>query len=249
VLEIGPTLRAARIHRGIELAEVERKTKIRTRQLIALEEERFDALPGRAYARSFLKEYAEFLGLEANRYVEEFDTRFADAEPEPLVPSRQRLVGPLLPTHAATALMLALVVVAISIAAWRFESGHAPPATKPTRSHRPTVTSVSPPLIPAGEVTARTAPPRPRLARLVLIAARGNCWLLVRDGSGAGPILYQGLLSEGQSLRFARRHLWIRVGAPWNLDARLNGAALASLRPDTGNVLVTPTGTQPVPAQ
>jgi hypothetical protein len=80
----------------------------------------------------------------------------------------------------------------------------------------------------------------------VLVAARGNCWLLIRDGSPAGPILYQGILSPGQSLRFTRRYLWIRVGAPWNLDARLNGTGIQSLRPDTGNLLVTPTGVQPV---
>jgi hypothetical protein len=246
VLEIGLTLRAARIDRGLELADVEQATKIRCRQLIALEEERFDALPGRAYARSFLKEYAEFLGLDGSRYLEEFDRRLADAEREPLVTHRVRPAArPLLPTRTGSALALGLAVVAVSIAAWRFGSGNAPPAASPTRSNTPTMITLSPPAIPRDEVTAPAAQPRPRLARLVLVAARGNCWLLVRDGSEAGPILYQGVLSQGKSLRFARRHLWIRVGAPWNLDARLNGTTIATLRPDTGNLLVTSTGVQP----
>jgi transcriptional regulator with XRE-family HTH domain len=245
VLEIGSTLRAARIHRGLELADVERATKIRPRQLIALEEERFEALPGRAYARSFLKEYAEFLGLDGGGYLEEFDRRLVDAEPEPLVPPRARAGGRLLPMRTGSALVLGLAVVAVSIAAWRFGSGNAPIATTPTRPRAPTLTRLSPPGVPRREVTARAAPPRPGLARLVLVAARGNCWLLVRDGSRAGPILYQGILSRGQSLRLARHHFWVRVGAPWNLDARLNGTAIPTLRPDTGDVLVTPTGVQP----
>src|SRR5947199_5150142 len=43
---------------------------IRARQLQALEEERFDWLPGDAYARSFLRTYADYLGLEWQRSEE-----------------------------------------------------------------------------------------------------------------------------------------------------------------------------------
>jgi cytoskeletal protein RodZ len=60
-------------------------------RLKALEDEDFDALPGRAYAASFLREYAEFLGLDGQRFVDEFDARFPEAE-LPMAPVTR--VGP-----------------------------------------------------------------------------------------------------------------------------------------------------------
>ena len=80
---------------------------------------------------------------------------------------------------------------------------------------------------------------RPALARLVVTAAGGECWLSVRLGSQDGPVLYEGLLQEGASLRFARRRLWVRIGAPWNLLATLNGRPVQGLPAETGNLLVT----------
>jgi cytoskeleton protein RodZ len=81
---IGQRLREERVARGVELAEVTEHTKIRAQYLRALEEERWDALPGAAYARGFLRTYAEFLGLDADALVGEYRLReAAEGEPEP----------------------------------------------------------------------------------------------------------------------------------------------------------------------
>ena len=61
---VGQVLREARSERGIKLSEVERVTKIREKFLLAMEEERWEALPAPVYARSFLSAYARFLGLD-----------------------------------------------------------------------------------------------------------------------------------------------------------------------------------------
>jgi cytoskeleton protein RodZ len=63
-------------------------TRTRASYLAALERERFDALPGRACARAFLREYAEHLGLDGQRLPDEYDTRFPDVEEPPLAPAR-----------------------------------------------------------------------------------------------------------------------------------------------------------------
>ena len=91
MFEIGSSLREARMRRGLELSDVERDTRIRTRYLTALEEERFDVLPGPAYAKGFLRTYADFLGLDAQQFVDEYNTRFAPPdEPAGAVPERIR---------------------------------------------------------------------------------------------------------------------------------------------------------------
>jgi cytoskeleton protein RodZ len=72
---IGKHLAEARVARGIELAEVEERLKIRAHYLRAMEEERWDQLPGVAYARGFLRAYGDYLGLDgralARQYSEE----------------------------------------------------------------------------------------------------------------------------------------------------------------------------------
>lgn len=69
---IGQTLHEARAARGIELDEVERVTKIRVKYLRAMEEDRWEVLPGDAYARGFLSTYASFLGLDGRALVDEY---------------------------------------------------------------------------------------------------------------------------------------------------------------------------------
>ena len=69
---VGQELRAARLRRGDEIAQVSRALKIRKDHLEALEEDRLEDLPGKTYAIGFVRSYARHLGLDADRYVERF---------------------------------------------------------------------------------------------------------------------------------------------------------------------------------
>lgn len=71
--DLGRKLKEARESRGLSLKEVEEATKIRKKYLQALEEEDFKIIPGRTYARGFVKNYSNFLHLETNELLEEFD--------------------------------------------------------------------------------------------------------------------------------------------------------------------------------
>ena len=64
---IGETLREAREQLGLTLEEAEHATRIRTHHLQALENEAWDSLPSPVQARGFLHNYADFLGLDAER--------------------------------------------------------------------------------------------------------------------------------------------------------------------------------------
>lgn len=74
---VGQHLRAARLRRGDELAAIARVLKIRKDHLEALEEDRQDVLPGRAYAIGFVRSYADYLGLDATETVERFKSEIA----------------------------------------------------------------------------------------------------------------------------------------------------------------------------
>jgi cytoskeletal protein RodZ len=232
MFEIGSSLREARERRGLELPAVERATHIRSRYLAALEEERFDVLPAPAYAKGFLRTYADFLGLDAQRFVDEYSARFPPEEEPPAVTlARVRRRRSLLDSR----LVVVAFAVLLGLIGWRLsslESRHtaASPPPPPTVSH----TRVSQP-------TAPLAPPtRPKTAALVLVA-RGRCWISVRLDSEAGRRLYEGTLETGRSVRFVARRLWLRIGAPWNLEATLNGKPV-ELPGSVGNIVVTAAG-------
>ena len=60
-----------------------------------------------------------------------------------------------------------------------------------------------------------------------------------REVATLGKDLYERTLEPGQSARFSGTRLWVRIGAPWNVDATLNGKPVR-LPASTGDVLVTP---------
>jgi len=237
VFEIGASLRAAREHRQLQLAEVERATHIRAKYLLALEEERFDVLPGTAYAKGFLRTYADFLGLEGSRFVDEFNERFAPEElPEASAPVRvekpRRLLG-------AWVVAIPLLAVGIGLIAWRMTSGGGSGGQRRAEIVAPVthlrVTTANPP--PHRAAVAPKA--KPKRAQIAFVASRGSCWLSVRLGSSTGRVLYEQTLQPGERAQFAGSHLWIRIGAPWNLDATLNGKRV-QLPTSIADVMVTP---------
>lgn len=243
--QIGQTLRQARRSRGLELDTIARATRIPPKYLAALEDERFERLPGEAYTRSFLRQYARHLGLDPEGLLEELRARIGDdEEEEPLLlyqPRRRRIE----PRAALAVVVAAGLAVAVALAAWQSDGSEpvklspARPAAKPAAAGLRLAARGWPGPGPRRE----HAPAEPRWVRL--LAARGDCWLSVRRGSETGEVLYEGLLRRGASLRFRLRSLWIRMGAPWNLDVRIGGRRLAGLPDRTGNVLLTSSGLRP----
>jgi len=91
--EIGATLREARMRARIDVSEIEATTKIRAKYLRALENEEWGLLPGPTFVKSFLRTYAQALGLDGKSLVEEYrlhHERPSEGMLEPIVASPQR---------------------------------------------------------------------------------------------------------------------------------------------------------------
>jgi cytoskeleton protein RodZ len=235
VFEIGNSLREARLRRKLELSQVEHDTHIRARYLMALEDERFDALPGTAYAKGFLRTYADYLGLDGPQFVDEFNARLAPEEELPAA-APVKVHGR---RSARTPLLLAVPVAAlVALVAWQLSTSgghsHAAFRPRPTRHAQPPRPAVRP-----------TVAQPPRLARIVVVASRGSCWLAVRRESATGQQIFQRTLQPGESVRFVAKRLWIRFGAPWNADATLDGKSVR-LPGAIADVVVTSTGIRAV---
>ena len=80
MFEIGNSLRDARLRKGLDFAELEQGTKIRAKYLRALEDENFDVLPAPTYVKGFLRTYADYLGLDGQLYVDEYNVRYTSGD-------------------------------------------------------------------------------------------------------------------------------------------------------------------------
>lgn len=69
--EIGEILKKARIEKGYTLDDLQQTTKIQKRYLEAIEQGNTEILPGRFYARAFVKQYADIVGLDGEELLNE----------------------------------------------------------------------------------------------------------------------------------------------------------------------------------
>jgi cytoskeletal protein RodZ len=82
---LGERLAAAREHKGVDLARAERDTKIRMRYLAALERGDYRDLPGAVYTKGFLRNYAQYLGLDPDDVLRQWRRERGETEVEPVV--------------------------------------------------------------------------------------------------------------------------------------------------------------------
>jgi cytoskeletal protein RodZ len=134
---IGVTLREARNRRKVDLSEVEAAIKIRVRYLQAIENEEWDALPGGAYTRGFIRTYAFYLGLDGERLADDYRRSTAPVggervpkrvEPVPMgTRGRSRVSG--WAVIAAVCVLLVALVVGIGLLGGN--GGSSSPGTAP----------------------------------------------------------------------------------------------------------------------
>jgi hypothetical protein len=211
------------------------------RYLNALEEERFELLPGSVYAKGFLRTYADYLGLDGQVFVDEYNARFEDEEAQP-APSQLDLRPRSLRPYGLAAIVL-LLSLGGALLAWQL-SGSSPQPAQPAGAAAGTARARVPDTPLPGARPANAVATRAGTA-LVLRAARGPCWLSVRRRSEQGRLLFESRLEPGELRRFRERQLWMRIGAPWNLIASRGGRRL-SLPQTVATVLVTARGVRTV---
>ncbi len=242
MFEIGNSLREARLRQGLDFPEIEHATKIRGKYLRALEDENFEQLPAQTYVKGFLRTYADYLNLEGQLYVDEYNSRFVTEEDAPLRVRGGGASWPNTPRLHSSAVLIALTAIglatALVIAAWKFGAADRDPTVPglATEKKQPGRT--------ANQTGARsgTAAARKKLT-LRVAAVRGDSWLEVYRGSSAGPMEYEGTLNPGQFQVFVGRKFWIRAGAPSNLRIKLNGRiATIPATDDATDFLATPKG-------
>jgi hypothetical protein len=190
---IGPTLREARSRRKVDLSEVEAAIKIRVRYLQAMENEEWDALPGGAYTRGFIRTYASYLGLDGERLADDY--RRATGPPggervpkrvEP-VPTARRGRRPLVSSRlviVAVCLLLVAVVVGIALAGGGGDSSSSSSSATAGRGEKP------------GGKHARKPVATSKPGVVVRLTATAEVWVCLLDAKEE-PLVDGQILEEG----------------------------------------------------
>jgi cytoskeletal protein RodZ len=231
VFEIGNSLREARMRRGVDFAQAELGTKIRGKYLRALEDEQFEVLPAQTYVKGFLRTYAEYLGLDGQLYVDEYNSRFVAGDDHEQRVARRSAVRPTrrnrrLETGIVLgALALITIVTVVVISAWKTD-GNPPKAPKrPVKQH----------------ATKRATGPL-----LTVVAVRGSAHLTARRGTATGNVAFDGTVQKGgPAVAIRGRRLWVQIDSPENLKVLVRGRLVhvPGLAPRV--IIVTPTGWRP----
>jgi transcriptional regulator with XRE-family HTH domain len=210
---IGETLREARMRQRLDIADVEERTKIRAKYLRALENEEFGMLPGPTFVKTFLRTYAELLGLDPHVLVEEYRTGFEreDEMEQPFGPpgvaGRDRRHGPRPGAGSLVLLLLVGIVaalVAIGLASDDGDGGDGTSAPETTRSE-----------------TEAKAPPEPARPRRVSVRVTPSAptYICVDRGPGT-PVLFEDTIDSARTFRGKR----VRVNlGKRDVQVRTNG--------------------------
>ena len=124
MMDIGTRLKEAREQKNLTLEQLQETTKIQKRYLAAIEDNKFSVLPGKFYAKAFIKEYANAVGIDSKELLDQFEgtppveeEKKQETEEYTRInqPTRERSrnTGSLLPKITVFLLIIAILVLAV----------------------------------------------------------------------------------------------------------------------------------------
>jgi len=247
VANIGDTLREARMREHLDIADVEARTKIRAKYLRALENEEFGMLPGPTFVKTFLRTYAEALGLDPQVLVEEYRATYESREEpdhlQPLGPTavaRDRRrgggIGP--PRGPWVVIALAVLAVVGILAVIGLVGGDDEGDGDGQRAGGEATTETKP--------KTETQPKKPAAPKRVTLRITPSNPIYVCLDTGAGTdITFEGILDEPRSFR--GRRLRVNLGKR-DVQVTKNGKSVPiEPGPEPVGFVFTPRSTKPIP--
>ncbi len=248
--QLGERLQEAREGQGISLSQASVETRILQRYLVALEDGDYQHLPGDVYARGFIRNYANYLGLPAEELIDLYRRDRGISEPIRVVPatSSPRIRGLVVPSFFGVFFVVLVLIggsyLLLSALNLVGDSSQAQVAIQPTIAPTPrplptpapeptgapalaAVPTTPPTFGPVGAALSPTTAPTQQLdAPIVAVvsidpADATGSWLEIKTD---GQSVFRKVLGPGQTVQYrAQRDFYVRAGNAGVVSVVING--------------------------
>jgi len=223
----------------LDIADVEARTKIRAKYLRALENEEFGMLPGPTFVKTFLRTYAEMLGLDPHVLVEEYRASYEHGDEieaplgPPAVAGRDRRHGPRIGPGSVILLVLVGIVAAlVAIGLASDDEGGGDQASVPETTRSETKAKAAPKPAPPKRVSLKVTPATPT-------------YICVDHGVGT-PVVFENTIDSAQT--FHGKRVRVNLGKR-DVQLRMNGKPVqVTPGPDPVGFAFTPRGSRELPS-
>ncbi len=241
--QIGSILREARLAHGITYEQVEEDIMIKKRYLQAMEDGEWSKLPGRAYAKGFLRLYAQYLKINVASVMDLFEV---EVRPDNAVSNTVIIREvPIEPRHKIELnnkpkknLIMVLSVLSILLllgVQWACRiylgpSSAGPPTQASGETTVPAAVGGQEPSDPADRVQPQEEPvpdATKNTIDVMVLAQEEACWVRLED---SGTKLYEGTLKPGEKVEFFNiKKMHIAAGNAGAIQVTINGQTLDTL--------------------
>ena len=267
----GSKLKQQREQCGITLEEISQSTKISNRFLRALEEDRFEQLPGGIFNKGFIRAYARSVGLDEEETVAGYLEATGAGPEKPEAPIVLPETRPEAPGGGSAelpwgALALVLLIAAVALAIWGVHGRQTTTRSQATAPVSPSVPPPEKPALAAAASSSKTAAIEKPTKILVAasnqaltsnsafgqainlqIRLRRDSWMsIVADGN---QLTHGTLLAESQRSVHATKQIVVRAGNIGAIDFEFNGTKLPAQGQDgeAKTLIFDASGVHPAP--
>ena len=240
---VGEILRNEREKKGLSLKDIEAATSIRALYINAIEEDNYKIVPGEVYLKGFIRNYANYLGLDGQKMVDIYRQNQSSSNVSvpatPPVSEKPKTTEsspenePDKPAKSAKWLGVGFLVLVAAGSFWwysankPFEPG---PIQQTTPIQQATPAPV-PPVQPTPKVqpSTDTTPTPPATTKPLVLTAKftDECWILV---TADGKTAYEGIPKTGESFTWeAQNSITIKAGNAGGVDFVYNGQPVGKI--------------------
>lgn len=228
---VGQILQQRRKELGLSIEDVQARTKISSKHIIALENGDFGKIPGEAYVRGFLRLYADDLGIESKALVAQYKREVEGIEEEEVTlaektePLERDLVKR---RHSKWWILAAVAAVALLVLGYLGLLGRGAPRSEPPKPKPITVPEKEKaPSAEEKEKEATPPPPAPSGVNLTLSVVDNDCWMEVKTD---GNLVYSGTMKVGETQSWrAEKTIYLFAASGRRLKAIFNNQDLGLL--------------------
>lgn len=243
--DFGKSFKDARLAQGLTLEHIALETKISTRFLEAIEEERFTVLPGGIFNRGFIRTYASRLGLDPDDAVARYRKLAEPREFEPILPPVPEAYRSNRNPHEKYLYAGALVALVVGVMLFYAISRPAPPPVpatsgpalvSPVPAGAPPSAPESAPVTLSPDESAAAQPAMPASVALDSAGASGLAiemqvqeptWISI---SADGKVLTSEVLQPGTTKKFtAHESIGLKIGNAGGLQLKINDQTVPPL--------------------